>query len=80
MGATVTGIRELSLVIVPVADQDRSLEFYVGSLGLEKRTDVAFGDMNYRWVEVLRRSEPPGSRWPRRAPTPRSNLTSPASR
>ncbi len=48
---TATGIRELSLVIVPVTDQDRSIEFYVGALGLEKRTDEPFGD-NFRWVEV----------------------------
>jgi catechol 2,3-dioxygenase-like lactoylglutathione lyase family enzyme len=51
MGATTTGIRELNLVIVPVTDQDRSIEFYVESLGLEKRTDVEFGP-SYRWVEV----------------------------
>jgi catechol 2,3-dioxygenase-like lactoylglutathione lyase family enzyme len=51
MEATSTGIHELSLVIVPVSDQARSIEFYVGSLGLEKRTDIAFGD-GYRWVEV----------------------------
>ena len=48
---TGTGIRELSLVIVPVTDQDRSIEFYVGSLGLEKRTDLPFGN-GMRWVEV----------------------------
>jgi catechol 2,3-dioxygenase-like lactoylglutathione lyase family enzyme len=48
---TATGIRELSLVIVPVSDQDRSIDFYVGSLGLEKRTDVPFGG-DMRWVEV----------------------------
>jgi catechol 2,3-dioxygenase-like lactoylglutathione lyase family enzyme len=51
MAVTTTGIREMSLVIVPVTDQDRSIEFYVESLGLEKRTDVAFGP-GYRWVEV----------------------------
>jgi predicted enzyme related to lactoylglutathione lyase len=51
MGATTTGIREMNLVIVPVTDQDRSIEFYVESLGLEKRTDVEFGP-GYRWVEV----------------------------
>jgi catechol 2,3-dioxygenase-like lactoylglutathione lyase family enzyme len=48
---TGTGIREFSLVIVPVSDQDRSIDFYVGSLGLEKRTDVPFGE-GMRWVEV----------------------------
>lgn len=46
-----TGIRAMSLVIVPVTDQDRSIDFYVGSLGLEKRTDMAFGE-DMRWVEV----------------------------
>ncbi len=46
-----TGIREMSLVIVPVTDQDRSIDFYVDSLGLEKRTDIPFGE-GYRWVEV----------------------------
>jgi catechol 2,3-dioxygenase-like lactoylglutathione lyase family enzyme len=51
MSATATGIRELSLVIVPVSDQQRSIDFYVNSLGLEKRTDVPFGP-DLRWVEV----------------------------
>jgi catechol 2,3-dioxygenase-like lactoylglutathione lyase family enzyme len=44
-------LHRIGLVIVPSADQDRSIDFYVGSLGFEKRTDVAFGD-RYRWVEV----------------------------
>jgi len=48
--STATGIREISLVVVPVTDQDRSIEFYEG-LGFEKRTDLAFGGQ-YRWVEV----------------------------
>jgi catechol 2,3-dioxygenase-like lactoylglutathione lyase family enzyme len=52
MSATATRIREISLVCVPCIDQDRSIEFYVESLGFEKRTDVMFGDGNYRWVEV----------------------------
>ncbi|HWE10454.1 MAG TPA: VOC family protein [Solirubrobacteraceae bacterium] len=51
MSTTATKIRELSLVMVPVADQDRSIEFYVERLGLEKRTDTEFGG-GYRWVEV----------------------------
>ena len=38
-------------MIIPSADQDRAIEFYVDSLGFEKRTDVPFGDQ-YRWVEV----------------------------
>jgi catechol 2,3-dioxygenase-like lactoylglutathione lyase family enzyme len=46
-----TGIREMSVVIVPITDQDRSIDFYVNKLGLEKRTDTTFGD-GYRWVVV----------------------------
>ena len=32
-------------------DPDRALAFYVGTLGLEKRRDVPFGQ-GQRWVEV----------------------------
>jgi catechol 2,3-dioxygenase-like lactoylglutathione lyase family enzyme len=44
-------ISQVSLVVVPSSDQDRSIDFYVNILGFEKRTDVPFGD-EYRWVEV----------------------------
>jgi catechol 2,3-dioxygenase-like lactoylglutathione lyase family enzyme len=54
--AGTTQISEVATVFVPVADQDRSLEFYVGSLGFEKRADFAYGG-RHRWVEVA----PPGS-------------------
>jgi predicted enzyme related to lactoylglutathione lyase len=50
MSTTATGIRGISLVIVPTVDQDRAIEFYE-SIGFEKRTDVPMGDQ-YRWVEV----------------------------
>jgi predicted enzyme related to lactoylglutathione lyase len=46
-----TRITKLANVIIPVADQDRELEFYTEALGLEKRADVPFGDGN-RWIEV----------------------------
>jgi len=48
-----TGINvaQVATVMVPVADQDKAIEFYVEKLGFEKRTDVPFGDGN-RWVEV----------------------------
>ena len=50
MSTTKSRIGAISLVAVPVTDQDRSIEFYE-ALGFEKRTDIPFGDQ-YRWVEV----------------------------
>ena len=38
-------------MIVPVSDQDRALEFYLDTLGFEKRTDTPYGQ-GERWVEV----------------------------
>jgi len=51
--ATASGINvaQVATVMVPVADQDKAIEFYVEKLGCEKRADVPFGDAN-RWVEV----------------------------
>jgi catechol 2,3-dioxygenase-like lactoylglutathione lyase family enzyme len=55
MAVTAAHITALRTVAVPVTDQERALEFYVGSLGFEKRMDVTFaGDR--RWIEVA----PPG--------------------
>jgi predicted enzyme related to lactoylglutathione lyase len=51
MPTTASRIDTISLIVVPVADQDRSIEFYEQVLGFEKRTDIPFGD-KYRWVEV----------------------------
>jgi len=48
---TSTRVEKLATVIVPVADQDAQIDFYVEKLGLEKRVDTPFGD-KYRWVEV----------------------------
>jgi catechol 2,3-dioxygenase-like lactoylglutathione lyase family enzyme len=50
-----THITAVGTVAVPVTDQDRALEFYVGRLGFEKRRDIPFGEA--RWIEVA----PPGS-------------------
>jgi catechol 2,3-dioxygenase-like lactoylglutathione lyase family enzyme len=50
-----TRITGVGTVGVPVTDQDRALEFYVGKLGFEKRRDLPFGAG--RWIEVA----PPGS-------------------
>ena len=51
MPQTQTRINKIANVVVPVADQDRAIEFYVDTLGLEKRVDLPFGGA-YRWVEV----------------------------
>jgi catechol 2,3-dioxygenase-like lactoylglutathione lyase family enzyme len=56
MGDGKTHITEVGRVIVPVADQDRALAFYVGTLGFEKRADIPYGD-GERWIEVA----PPGA-------------------
>ncbi len=52
MRQTSTPITEIARVIVPVSDQDRALDFYVGTLGFEKFADLAYGD-GERWVEVV---------------------------
>jgi len=51
-----TAIDRISTVMVPVADQDRAIEFYTGTLGFEKVADIPFGD-GERWVAVA----PPGA-------------------
>jgi catechol 2,3-dioxygenase-like lactoylglutathione lyase family enzyme len=48
---TATRIKKLGVVCVPVSDQERAIEFYVDTLGFEKRADIPMGD-SYRWVEV----------------------------
>jgi predicted enzyme related to lactoylglutathione lyase len=50
MTTATTGIEAINLVMVPTADQDRSIAFYE-KIGFEKRTDTPFGG-DYRWVEV----------------------------
>jgi catechol 2,3-dioxygenase-like lactoylglutathione lyase family enzyme len=49
--STRTRVDKLNTVVIPVSDQERMIEFYVEKLGLEKRTDIPFGN-GYRWVEV----------------------------
>ena len=48
-------ISHVGRVTVSVADTDRALDFYVGTLGFEKVVDEPMGDAG-RWVEV----KPPG--------------------
>ena len=51
MTPTKSRVSKVATVVVPVADQDRAIEFYVEKLGFEVRMDVPFGG-DYRWVEV----------------------------
>jgi catechol 2,3-dioxygenase-like lactoylglutathione lyase family enzyme len=44
-------ISKVGRVCVSVADTDRALDFYVGTLGFEKVVDVPMGP-DMRWVEV----------------------------
>jgi len=49
-------ISKIANIVIPVADMESAIAFYTGPLGLEKRTDIPFGDQ-YRWVEIA----PPGA-------------------
>jgi catechol 2,3-dioxygenase-like lactoylglutathione lyase family enzyme len=51
-----THITQVGTVRIPVADQDRALEFYTAKLGFETRIDAPYGE-GERWVEVA----PPGA-------------------
>ena len=44
-------VTDVVAVAVPVTDQDRALDFYVGVLGCEKLADDLVED-GFRWVEV----------------------------
>jgi catechol 2,3-dioxygenase-like lactoylglutathione lyase family enzyme len=56
MSDRATRITRVGTVIIPVSDQERALDFYVGTLGFEKRLDAPFGPGG-RWIEVA----PPGA-------------------
>jgi lactoylglutathione lyase len=49
-------IADVRTVGVPVTDQDRAVEFYVGKLGFEIRLDAPLADGG-RWIELA----PPGA-------------------
>lgn len=53
MGNKITGIRTVG---VPVTDQDRALEYYTGTLGLDVQMDAPIDELGARWIEVA----PPG--------------------
>lgn len=47
----------LNSVGVQVSDQDQALDFYVNTLGMEKRMDAPMDEEGNRWIEVA----PPGA-------------------
>ena len=49
-----THITGLHTVGIPVTNQDRAIDFYVGKLGFEVRMDAAYGE-GERWVELAPR-------------------------
>ena len=49
-----TRISHAATVIVPVSDQDRAIEFFVETLGFEKRLDLPYGEGERR-IEVAPR-------------------------
>jgi predicted enzyme related to lactoylglutathione lyase len=46
-----TRLMEVRTITVPVSDQQRALEFYTDTLGLETRLDLSYGE-GQRWIEV----------------------------
>jgi lactoylglutathione lyase len=52
--SVITGVRTVG---VPVTDQDRAVEFYVGTLGFQTLLDAPVEQLGGRWIEVA----PPGS-------------------
>jgi predicted enzyme related to lactoylglutathione lyase len=67
-------ISTISLIAVATTDQDRAIDFYVGKLGFEKRTDETFADGQMRWVEVY---PPQGSTGIAVTPPPPGTSTEP---
>lgn len=51
MPTTKSRANKIASIILPVADQDRALDFYVGKLGFTQRVDIPFGN-GMRWIEV----------------------------
>ena len=47
-----TQITAVATVGIPVADQDRALDFYVGTLGLDKHMDAPVPQLGGRWIVV----------------------------
>ncbi len=56
MNEQTSNIHDVLTIGVPVSDQDRALEFYLETLGFEKRRDIPAPQLGGRWIEVA----PPG--------------------
>src|SRR3954454_18581789 len=54
---TKLNVTQVGRVCVTVADTDRAIDFYVGTLGFEKVVDTPMGE-GMRWVEVAVRGTP----------------------
>jgi catechol 2,3-dioxygenase-like lactoylglutathione lyase family enzyme len=50
-------VTDIRTIAIPVADQDRALDFYVGKLGFEKLMDAPLPQLGGRWIVVA----PPGA-------------------
>jgi catechol 2,3-dioxygenase-like lactoylglutathione lyase family enzyme len=46
-----TTITDIGTVGIPVSDQDKAVEFFVGTLGFEKRLDMRMAN-GFHWVTV----------------------------
>jgi lactoylglutathione lyase len=46
-----TTITDIATVGIPVSDQDKAVEFFVGTLGFEKRLDARLNE-SFRWITV----------------------------
>lgn len=58
MNETTVGINGIHTVGVPVTDQDRAVDFYVGTLGFDKRLDAPVEQLGGRWIEVAPAGSP----------------------
>src|SRR4051795_9725337 len=52
-------ITDVVAVAIPVTDQNRARDFYVGVLGLQEHEDIVVGD-GFRWIELRAVGSPVG--------------------
>jgi len=45
-------ISTIAAIGIPVTDQDRALEFYTGTLGMDKQLDVSLPQVGGRWITI----------------------------